>query len=147
MTALLPTFRGKHAGDRALATRILQESPDVGTAEQRSLFIQGGGVSRNVLRQQRRVIAPASNAKTGDTTVARFILSNSPDVGTAEQSRLFMAAGGKNRAVRLSESKAKTPKKKTLFPNAELNLLSPGSGCPLQAGTGHGRPGRAPGRC
>ena len=38
-------------------------------------------------------------------------------------------------------------KKKTLFPNAELNLLSPGSGCPLQAGTGHGRPGRAPGRC
>ena len=22
-----------------------------------------------------------------------------------------------------------------------------GSGCPLQAGTGHGRPGRAPGRC
>ena len=35
----------------------------------------------------------------------------------------------------------------TLFPNAELNLLSPGSGCPLQAGTGHGRPGRAPGRC
>ena len=104
-------------------------------------------MSRNVLRQQRRVIAPASNAKTGDTTVARFILSNSPDVGTAEQSRLFMAAGGKNRAVRLSESKAKTPKKKTLFPNAELNLLSPGSGCPLQAGTGHGRPGRAPGRC
>ena len=37
--------------------------------------------------------------------------------------------------------------RKTLFPNAELNLLSPGSGCPLQAGTGHGRPGRAPGRC
>ena len=36
---------------------------------------------------------------------------------------------------------------KNLFPNAELNLLSPGSGCPLQAGTGHGRPGRAPGRC
>ncbi len=36
---------------------------------------------------------------------------------------------------------------KTLFPNAELNLLSPGSGCPLQAGTGHGQPGRAPGRC
>ncbi len=35
----------------------------------------------------------------------------------------------------------------TLFPNAELNLLSQGSGCPLQAGTGHGRPGRAPGRC
>ena len=34
-----------------------------------------------------------------------------------------------------------------LFPNAELNLLSPGSGCPLQAGTGHGLPGRAPGRC
>ena len=34
---------------------------------------------------------------------------------------------------------------KTLFPNAELNLLSPGSGCTLQAGTGHGRPGRAPG--
>jgi len=32
-------------------------------------------------------------------------------------------------------------------PNAELKLLSPGSGCPLQAGTGHGRPGRAPGRC
>ena len=28
---------------------------------------------------------------------------------------------------------------KTLFPNAELNLLSPGSGCKLQAGTGHGR--------
>jgi hypothetical protein len=36
---------------------------------------------------------------------------------------------------------------KILFPNGELNLLSPGSGCPLQAGTGHGRPGRAPGRC
>ena len=35
---------------------------------------------------------------------------------------------------------------KTLFPNAELNLLSPGSGCPLQAGTGHVRPGRSPGR-
>ena len=31
----------------------------------------------------------------------------------------------------------------TLFPNAELNLLSQGSGCPLQAGTGHGLPGRA----
>ncbi len=36
---------------------------------------------------------------------------------------------------------------KTLFPNAELNLLSPDSGCPLQSGTGHGRPGRVPGRC
>ncbi len=34
---------------------------------------------------------------------------------------------------------------KTLFPNVELNLLSQGSGCPLQAGTGHGLPGRAPG--
>jgi hypothetical protein len=34
-----------------------------------------------------------------------------------------------------------------LFRNGELNLLWPGSGCPLQAGTGHGRPGRAPGRC
>ena len=27
---------------------------------------------------------------------------------------------------------------KTLFPNGELNLLSPGSGCPLQSGTGRG---------
>jgi hypothetical protein len=33
------------------------------------------------------------------------------------------------------------------FRNGELNLLSPGSGCPLQVGAGHGRPGRAPGRC
>ena len=30
---------------------------------------------------------------------------------------------------------------------SDLNLLSPSSGCPLQAGSGHGRPGRAPGRC
>ena len=37
--------------------------------------------------------------------------------------------------------------KKNLFPNADLNLLSLGSGCPLQAGTGHGRPGLAPVRC
>ncbi len=29
-----------------------------------------------------------------------------------------------------------------LFRNRELNLLLPGSGCPLQAGTGYGRPGR-----
>jgi hypothetical protein len=36
---------------------------------------------------------------------------------------------------------------KILFRNGELNLLLPGSGCPLQAGTGHGRPGQAPGRC
>ena len=34
-----------------------------------------------------------------------------------------------------------------LFRNGELNLLWPDSGCPLQAGTGHGRPGRVPGRC
>jgi hypothetical protein len=34
----------------------------------------------------------------------------------------------------------------TLFPNAKLNLLSQGSGCLLQAGTGHGWPGRALGR-
>ena len=36
--------------------------------------------------------------------------------------------------------------KKILFPiNGELNLLSPGSGCPLQAGTGHGaRTGSGP---
>jgi hypothetical protein len=31
-----------------------------------------------------------------------------------------------------------------MFRNGELNLLLPGSGCPLQAGTGHGRSGRAP---
>jgi hypothetical protein len=35
--------------------------------------------------------------------------------------------------------------KKILFRNGELSLLSPGSGCPLQVGAGHGRPGRAPG--
>jgi hypothetical protein len=34
-----------------------------------------------------------------------------------------------------------------LFRNGELNLLLPGSGCPLQTGTGHGRSGRTPGRC
>jgi hypothetical protein len=34
-----------------------------------------------------------------------------------------------------------------LFLNGELNFLLPGSGCQLQAGTGHGRSGRAPGRC
>jgi len=28
-----------------------------------------------------------------------------------------------------------------------LNPLRPDSGCPLRAGTGHGRPGRTPGRC
>jgi hypothetical protein len=32
-------------------------------------------------------------------------------------------------------------------PNGGLSRLSPGSGCPLRAGTGHGRPGRAPGWC
>ncbi len=37
--------------------------------------------------------------------------------------------------------------KKNSVPNAGLNLLRPDSGCPLRAGTGHGRPGRAPGRC
>jgi hypothetical protein len=37
--------------------------------------------------------------------------------------------------------------RKILFRNGELTLLLPGSGCPLQAGTGHGRPGRTPGRC
>jgi hypothetical protein len=31
-----------------------------------------------------------------------------------------------------------------LFCNKELNLLLPGSGCPLQVGTGHGQSGRAP---
>ena len=35
---------------------------------------------------------------------------------------------------------------KTLFPNAELNLLSPGSGCPQKTWTGHEQPRRAPGR-
>ena len=32
-----------------------------------------------------------------------------------------------------------------LFRIGGLNLLSPDSGCPLQTGTGHGLPGRAPG--
>ena len=32
-------------------------------------------------------------------------------------------------------------------PNGELNPIRPDSGCPLQAGTGHGLPGRAPGLC
>ncbi len=36
---------------------------------------------------------------------------------------------------------------KILFRIGELNLLLPDSGCPLQAGTGHGRPSRTPGRC
>ncbi len=54
----------------------------------------------------------------------------------------------KGSVVSLTEYTVKTKYTlKTLFPNAELNLLSPGSGCPLQAGTGHGRPGRAPGLC
>ena len=37
--------------------------------------------------------------------------------------------------------------KKISVPNAGLNPLRPDSGCPLRAGTRHGRPGRAPGRC
>ena len=37
--------------------------------------------------------------------------------------------------------------KKKSVPNAGLNPLRPDGGCPLQAGTGHGQPGRAPGRC
>jgi hypothetical protein len=32
-------------------------------------------------------------------------------------------------------------------PNGGLSSLSPGSGCPLRAGTGHGWPGRALGWC
>jgi len=36
---------------------------------------------------------------------------------------------------------------KNSVPNAGLNPLRPDSGCPLRAGTWHGRPGRAPGRC
>jgi hypothetical protein len=36
---------------------------------------------------------------------------------------------------------------KLCSPNGGLSRLSPGSGCPLRAGTGHGRPGRAPGWC
>ncbi len=39
------------------------------------------------------------------------------------------------------------PTEKFAVPNAGLNLLRPDSGCPLRAGTGHGLPGRAPGRC
>ena len=38
-------------------------------------------------------------------------------------------------------------KRKNSVPNAGLNPLRPDSGCPLRAGTWHGRPGRAPGRC
>jgi len=38
-------------------------------------------------------------------------------------------------------------KQKKFCSEAGLNLLRPDSGCPLRAGTGHGRPGRAPGRC
>ena len=37
--------------------------------------------------------------------------------------------------------------RKNSVPNAGLNPLRPDSLCPLRAGTGHGRPGRAPGRC
>jgi hypothetical protein len=37
--------------------------------------------------------------------------------------------------------------RKNSVPNAGLNLLRPDSGCLLRAGTGHGRPGRAPRRC
>jgi hypothetical protein len=36
---------------------------------------------------------------------------------------------------------------KLCSPNGGLSRLSPGSGCPLRAGMGHGRPGRAPGWC
>jgi hypothetical protein len=36
---------------------------------------------------------------------------------------------------------------KILFHNGGLNLLSQGSGCPLQVGTRQGLPGRALGRC
>jgi hypothetical protein len=36
-------------------------------------------------------------------------------------------------------------REKILFSNGKLNLLLQGSGCPLQAGTGHGQSGRAPG--
>ena len=64
----------------------------------------------------------------------------------------FAKQGNKMRHLRCrtregAEGLQKICMEKTLFPNAELNLLSPGSGSPLQAGTGHGRPGRAPGRC
>ncbi len=37
--------------------------------------------------------------------------------------------------------------RKLCSPNEGLNRLSPGSGCPTMAGTGHGWPGRAPGWC
>jgi hypothetical protein len=37
--------------------------------------------------------------------------------------------------------------RKILFCNGELNLLLPGSGCSLQAGTGHGLPGQTRGLC
>jgi hypothetical protein len=36
---------------------------------------------------------------------------------------------------------------KLQFRNGELNLLWPVGGCQLQAGTGRGWPGQAPGRC
>ena len=50
-------------------------------------------------------------------------------------------------APRIDDMNLNDVLKKNSVPNAGLNPLRPDSGCPLRAGTWHGRPGRAPGRC
>jgi hypothetical protein len=103
-------------------------------------------------RDQLAIICVAkSNPRAKQSTMPDTMETETVDFST---NRLFVVlrlrAGGGNGGSG-DASPSATPdhrqQEKTLFPNAELNLLSPGSGCPLQAGTGHGRPGRAPGRC
>jgi hypothetical protein len=80
-----------------------------------------------------------------------FYDESMPNCNLVEQSQTYKVPGTGGNIVSIG-SGTYTPTAanhaqsvKNLFPNGELNLLSPGSGCPLQAGTGHGRPGRAPG--
>jgi hypothetical protein len=65
---------------------------------------------------------------------------DSPDSGTSAWTKIFLVypVTGVSIAHNLLF---------VLFHNGELNLLLPGSGCPLQTGTGQGRSRRAPGRC
>ncbi len=111
-------------------SKIKVDSPDSGTCAWTEIFllylVTGASIAHKLLD---RGLKTCLNFKT-DSMVSALDYIASVNVSASQ----------------LSHVEPMTVQK-TLFPNAELNLLSPGSGCPLQAGTGHGRPGRAPGRC
>jgi hypothetical protein len=76
-------------------------------------------------------------------------LANQQMQGIQQEAESVVQSGMASAAGAAAAAEARRPEEALVQQklNLELNLLSQGSGCPLQSGTGHGWPGRAPGRC